>query len=151
MKLSRASSASKRKRTIAIDFWKGRTWHQPGLFFPRSVYLRTNGLDKTLNYSFDFDLLCKLLRLTGVTYADKILARFRIHKGSKTSKHKEIGFLIENSLVSQRYWRYLPLNEIQTCREELSRRLVRRCVKLSLTGKFGKSSQLLKLAWDISQ
>jgi len=97
-----------------IKFWEGRySWHQPGFFFPRSVYESVGGVDESLHYAMDHDLVCRLLQHCQVVYVDGLIARFRLHDSSKTCTawHE---LLVEVSQVSQRYWSLLePVDRSQ--------------------------------------
>ena len=59
-------------------------WHQPGIWF-RTAALREVGIDRSLHYRFDFDLIIRYARLfPRVQYSDSTLAWFRKHADSKT-------------------------------------------------------------------
>jgi glycosyltransferase involved in cell wall biosynthesis len=135
-----------------VRFWEGRSWHQPGLFFPREAYPRTNGLDESLRYTMDYDLLCRLLRLVPVVYVNDVVARFRRHGSAKSARQAGVGFLLENTLVSQRYWHLLPPEERAGCELGLTRRLVRRAArKLILEFRPTHGLSLLRAAWRVSK
>lgn len=90
-----------------IKFWEQKySWHQPGMFFPRSVYEMVGGLDETLLYYMDHDLMCRLLQHCSVVYVGQVIAKFRLHDASKTCLVRD-HFLQEMSLVSRRYWSLL--------------------------------------------
>lgn len=64
---------------------KGVIFHQPGLWLRRDNVRACGGIDDTLHYAFDRDLIIRYLHLfPRVVYVDEILARFRLHPGSKT-------------------------------------------------------------------
>jgi len=69
-----------------IDRWSrlGR-FHQPSLFFPKSVFERVGPLDETLHYCFDLEWLCRALRDTPVHYLERPIGRFRVHSLQKTT------------------------------------------------------------------
>jgi hypothetical protein len=133
-----------------VRFWKGRVWHQPGLLFPRVHYVKTQGLDESLRYAMDYDLLCQLLAIASVSYCGFLVVQFRIHSVSKTTLQAGVGFLLENSRVSQRYWHHLPAGERGGCERELTRRLVRRAGRQLLNGRLGRAHALLEEAWRTS-
>jgi hypothetical protein len=59
-------------------------WHQPGIWF-RTAALREVGIDRSLHYRFDFELMIHYLqRFPRVQYSDSTLAWFRRHADSKT-------------------------------------------------------------------
>lgn len=58
---------------------------QPSTFFRRDAYQRTRGLDRSLHYAMDVDLWLQLARIGEiVALRDEVLARFRVHPGSKS-------------------------------------------------------------------
>lgn len=79
-------------------------WHQPGVFFPASAYRAVGGLDVSLKYAMDHDLMCKMLAAgTPVHYIDSVLARFRLHPKSKTVAQS--GAVVrETFYVAWKYW-----------------------------------------------
>lgn len=104
-----------------VKYWEKRyRWHQPGLFFPRVAYERTGGLDRTLLYNMDHDLICRLLQeKVPVTYLKQKVVRFRFHGESKTCSLAE-PMLAELGLVSRRYWDAVSTKDEQEgfpCRE----------------------------------
>lgn len=87
-----------------VKFWEQQySWHQPGFFFPRSAYQAVGGVDGSLQYAMDHDLLCRLLQRCEVVYTKGLIARFRLHDLSKTCSAWD-KLLVELSDVSQRYW-----------------------------------------------
>jgi glycosyltransferase involved in cell wall biosynthesis len=91
-----------------VEIWNGKLmWHQPGIFFPSNLLSRTGLLDTNLEYAFDHDFMCRLLQVASVKYLRHPVARFRLHDSSKTVQ-KAPDFLMELSLVIQRYWGLLP-------------------------------------------
>lgn len=89
-----------------LRFWDGNfRYHQPSTFFTRSAYERAGGLDRTLHFTMDYDLYCRILSDEGcrVLYLETELSAFRLHDGAKTSNAKA-GFIRELRQVSQRYW-----------------------------------------------
>jgi glycosyltransferase involved in cell wall biosynthesis len=87
-----------------VKFWEQLySWHQPGFFFPRSVYELVGGVDGSLDYAMDHDLLCRLLQHCQVTYIAEPIAKFRLHTSSKTVTAWD-QCMLELSAVSQRYW-----------------------------------------------
>jgi glycosyltransferase involved in cell wall biosynthesis len=134
-----------------IKFWEGRVWHQPGLFFPSAALSAAGALDESLRYAMDYDLLCRLLAHVSVTYVDAVVAKFRVHTTSKTTTQAGVGFLLENTLVSRRYWHLLAPEARKTSARGLTRRLVRRSIRQLIYTRLSKSLQLLKASWHISR
>ena len=107
-----------------VKFWEQQySWHQPGLFFPRSVYELAGGLDGSLNYAMDHDLLCRLLQHCRVVYVDEPIARFRLHTASKTCTAWD-QYMLELSAVSQRYWHLVEPVDRAAHDQHLAERLV---------------------------
>ena len=134
-----------------IRFWEGRVWHQPGMFFPRDAFVEAGVLDESLHYAMDYDLLCRLLSHTPVTYTESVVARFRVHSTSKTTTQAGVGFLVENTQVSQRYWHLLSPEDRADCEHGLTRRLVRRAARQLLRGRLSQCGLLLKTSWAVSR
>lgn len=134
-----------------LPFWESREWHQPGLFFPLDLWRAVGGLDESLAYAMDYDLLCRLLQRTTAAYTDSLVARFRLHEGSKTHAEHGAGFMLENTLVSQRYWQLLPADEAAGYQRALARRLRRRAGRLALDGRPGIAWQLLQASWRVAR
>ncbi len=133
-----------------IRFWEGRTWHQPGLFFPLAVYQEVGGLDESLRYAMDYDLLCRLLARVPVIYLGIVVAHFRVHATSKTTTQAGVGFLLENVEVSRRYWHLLPPTRRADCEQGVTRRLVRRAGRMILWKRPAVAFRLLRTSWGIS-
>jgi glycosyltransferase involved in cell wall biosynthesis len=64
-------------------------WHQPGTFLPLEQVKNVGGLREDLHFSMDHILMIELLQTCKVNYIPEVLAKFRLHKNSKT---KTIGF-----------------------------------------------------------
>jgi glycosyltransferase involved in cell wall biosynthesis len=126
-----------------VKFWEQQySWHQPGLFFPHSAYELAGGLDGSLDYAMDHDLLCRLLQHCQVVYIDEPIAKFRVHDASKTCSAWD-RYMFELSAVSQRYWHLVePVNRNEHDRH-LAERLLVVAVK-SLPGQPREAMQLLK-------
>ena len=100
-----------------VRFWlKSCVWHQPGLFFPKKVLDQVGYLDTSLHYAMDYDLLVRLMHVCQVTYLNKPLAFFRLHKNSKGIS-QPVKTAIEKITISRKYWSLtnIPrwLNELQ--------------------------------------
>jgi glycosyltransferase involved in cell wall biosynthesis len=87
-----------------VQYWKRQSlWHDPGLFWSRSVVSAAGELDVSLRYAFDYDYLVRALQNAPVEYVDHVAAGFRLHRGSKTISQTE-QMMAETAAVSQRYW-----------------------------------------------
>ncbi|TWT66197.1 glycosyltransferase family 2 protein [Allorhodopirellula solitaria] len=61
------------------------SFSQPGLWFRMDALWDCGGIDRTLNYGFDWDLIVRYLsEHPRVQYSDSIGAMFRLHEQSKT-------------------------------------------------------------------
>jgi glycosyltransferase involved in cell wall biosynthesis len=103
-----------------IAFWRPTcVWHQPGLFFPKSVLDEVGYLDTTLHYAMDFDLLCRVLPVSKVVYVNEPVAFFRLHFESKgVSQPAQTGR--EKMAIVRRY---CNLSGLSPWRRELELRL----------------------------
>jgi GT2 family glycosyltransferase len=118
-----------------VAYWTGQyRWHQPGLFFPRQAYEACGGLDPTLHYTMDYDLLCRFL-LGGipVCYVPDLLTRFRLHSSSKTCAHVA-RMAAETSRVSQRYWPQVEAVEVAAHDAYLTGEMLRAALHQALKG-----------------
>lgn len=77
-------------------------YHQPGMFFPASVWREVGGLDESLACAMDYDLLCRLLARCSAASIPRVLARFRLHEDSKTCSHW-LAMLQEQMGVARKY------------------------------------------------
>jgi len=71
-----------------VALWHPRGfWHQPGTFVPRSRLTSALKLDSSLHFHFDREWMCRLLvEKDAVVYIHEIVAAFRLHPASKTSR-----------------------------------------------------------------
>ena len=84
---------------------------QPECFWQRSLWLKTDGIDESLHYSFDYDLWLKFSDFQPYPlYFDKVYANFRIHENSKTGQGRN-QFDREDLIIFKRYRRRLLLRE----------------------------------------
>jgi glycosyltransferase involved in cell wall biosynthesis len=98
-----------------VAIWTGKScYSQPGVYFPRSAFALSGGIDGALHQCMDHDLMVRMLRTHTVSYVDEIIAGARLHPGSKTCSQAGIQ-IAEAYQVSRRYWAELPYSTI-TCR-----------------------------------
>ena len=71
------------------------SWHQPGTFLPRAEVSRVGGVWEDLRFAMDHVLMIHLLERYDVVYIPGILARFRLHSGSKTLTFGSLEFHLE--------------------------------------------------------
>jgi glycosyltransferase involved in cell wall biosynthesis len=67
---------------------------QPGCFYRRALIERFGPLDISYHYMFDYELFLRLAGNVNARFIPEVLARFRIHPNSKTSR-KQREFLAE--------------------------------------------------------
>lgn len=58
---------------------------QPAAFFRRDLFQRLGGLQESLGYTMDWDLVIRLAKLAPFEYVPAVLARQRIHGATKTA------------------------------------------------------------------
>jgi len=75
---------------------------QPTVFFRRRALGQVGWLDESLEYAMDYDLWLRLGRAGRAVYLPRVLARFRVHPGSKTGGCPE-RFWPEIRRVSRRH------------------------------------------------
>jgi glycosyltransferase involved in cell wall biosynthesis len=101
---------SQRSLTVTdmVEVWTGRSFYsQPGVFFPKGAYEKAGGLDVSLRYCMDHDLMVRILKTSPVVYTQAVLAKARQHPHSKTCS--QLGpMIVEGTRVSRRYWCDLP-------------------------------------------
>lgn len=80
----RASRDFTARNFIRIPVESRVRWHQPGIWY-RTAALRDVGIDETLHYRFDLDLLIRYCqRYPKIHYLQALMAYFRLHGSSKT-------------------------------------------------------------------
>ena len=88
--------------------WTGRAlYSQPGVFFPKDAYIQSGGIDDSLNWGMDRDLMIRMLRSHPVAYVNEIVAYARLHPDSKTCAQAG-DQIAEAYRVYRRYWSDLP-------------------------------------------
>lgn len=84
------------------------SWHQPGVFVPRSLNSVIGPLDEDLRYAFDADWLLRLLQRATVSYLNAPVARFRVHGSAKTTAEYPAAVREGHQLLQRRYWPMVP-------------------------------------------
>ena len=137
-----------RQRNITLEallrLWeRSMLYHQPGLFFPQDAYQKVGEIDRSLRYTMDYDLLCRLLRMNiPVVYTNRILARFRLHASSKTMA-ENTNMALEAYQVSGRYWCLLG-NSYRYYAFRMFAHLMLRAGKWLFRGKWNVAMQSMK-------
>ncbi|MBC7232570.1 MAG: glycosyltransferase [Chloroflexi bacterium] len=132
-----------------IKFWEEQcVWHQPGIFFPAQVWRKTGGLDDSLRYMMDFDLISRVLQHVSVTCVPRVLVHFRLHPTSKTcSQH--LGMFTELVEVSRRYWHLVPGFEPKACYAFSTDHLVRWAGTEALAGRYQNALAYLESSFKL--
>lgn len=82
--------------------WRGSSYHQPGVWLRRDRFLACGGLDRSLHYAFDRDMMVRYLDGgASVRISDRPLAGFRLHPGSKTVS-RPLRFVEEQQSILER-------------------------------------------------
>jgi len=78
-------------------------FNQPALFFRKNIYFTSGGLDKTLNWTMDYDLWFRLfLQSRRYVYIDKTFSCARYHEDAKSVEHMWVQ-IIETCRVKKKY------------------------------------------------
>ena len=89
-------------RMMITPWDEGVSWHQPGIYVPRTAFCATPSLDESLRFVFDLDWFCRLFVTTQVSYLSVPVARFRLHDSSKTVAELP-AFLGEQEVLIRRF------------------------------------------------
>lgn len=117
----------------------GAVFHQPAIWLRRQDVLDAGGIDPSLHYVFDWEMLVRVLaRAPRVAYTNVELARFRLHAASKTVK-SEAEFHLERRRAARLLARRLPAGDLQTRAEDLARRQRWWRVLATLQRRYGSS------------
>ncbi len=82
---------------------------QPSVFWKRSIWNASSGLDESLHHSLDYDLWIKFSNSQPFPYwLDQLISYFRIHEDSKSFKDL-VAFEKENKRIFQHYRNRLSL------------------------------------------
>jgi glycosyltransferase involved in cell wall biosynthesis len=134
---------------VSLKFWEpGTAFYQPGHFFPASVWMKIGGLDASLQYVMDYDLLCRILQHTSVTHLSDVIAGFRVHQASKSVARK-LDQVAEAMRVSQRYWHLLPGVDRRTAYSRCTDYLVRWAGIYALSGRYGDAIAFLRTSFAL--
>ncbi len=87
--------------TYAKLIARGQSVQQPACFWTKRAYQKTAGIDRTLKFCMDYDLLLKLCQVGKAKYVDRELAWIRIHPDSKSSTLNDIHNLEQAHLVEK--------------------------------------------------
>lgn len=82
--------------------WGPQLIPQPGMLVRRSAWVAAGGLDESLRFAFDFDLLLKLRQLGSFVSVPEVVSAFRWHAQSLTVSDRSEN-LRESEIVKRRY------------------------------------------------
>jgi glycosyltransferase involved in cell wall biosynthesis len=126
-----------------VSMWRlSAVWHQPGIFFPGRLWQQIGGLDETLHYAMDYDLLCRFLTTSHAAYVDDVIVRFRLHDSAKGISDPA-ATLIEKRQVARRYFGRLSTPRIWN-ELLLFAYLCRRSAGFAKRGDFRTAAKLLR-------
>ena len=82
--------------------WGPQLIPQPGMLVRRSAWVSAGGLDESLRFAFDFDLLLKLKRVGSFVSVPEVVSAFRWHAQSLTVSDRSEN-IRESEIVKRRY------------------------------------------------
>ena len=101
--------------------WRGSSYHQPGVWLRRNMFLDCGGLDRNLHFAFDREMMIRYLAAgASVRITDQPLARFRLHAASKTISQSR-RFLDEQQETLRRFANHGPRGLRRLARSHLER------------------------------
>jgi glycosyltransferase involved in cell wall biosynthesis len=88
-----------------LKVWKGHTIPQPAVFWTPEVWRTCGPMDESARSAWiDYDLFCRVSRRYHFHFIDQVLANYRLHSDSKTSRSTEADRLEEAIALSKLYW-----------------------------------------------
>jgi glycosyltransferase involved in cell wall biosynthesis len=89
-----------------LAIWKRgfNTIPQPSVFWHRSVWERSGGLDINEHHALDYDLFSRFSKHYRFHRIDKLFSTYRMHDSSKSSQRTEAEVLELSIKVSQKHW-----------------------------------------------
>lgn len=70
--------------------FRGQCVRQPASFWTKEIYQKTSGVDRSLQFCMDYDLLLKLCQVGKAKYIQQEIAWIRLHKDCKSMNLKDI-------------------------------------------------------------
>ena len=126
-----------------VGMWTySAVWHQPGIFFPGRLWQQVGGLDETLHYAMDHDLLCRFLATSHAVYVDDVIVRFRLHDSAKGISDPA-ATLIEKYQIARRYLDRLTAPRLWS-ELLLFANMCRRSASLAKRGNFCAAAKLFR-------
>lgn len=99
--------------------WQKNWFRQPGCFFSKEIYQKVGGIDESLQYSLDFDLWLRMLKLGVGKYIENELAVARNHPAMKTQNKGGRGFAEDRLVQIKNGYTELAIGYISTLYDEL--------------------------------
>jgi glycosyltransferase involved in cell wall biosynthesis len=94
-----------RSHRRVLKVWKGHTIPQPAVFWTADVWRTCGPMDESVRSAWiDYDLFCRISRRYRFHVIDQVLANYRVHPDSKTSRSTEAHRLEEAISLSRRHW-----------------------------------------------
>lgn len=104
-------------------FGSGTTWHQPSIWLRRKWIYDVGGIDPSLHYFMDLDLLIRYLHnRPRLAYVHRELAYFRVHEQSKTASGPS-RFLRERAEIMSKLLRHPAVTALRHDLDEAYRHL----------------------------
>lgn len=101
--------------------WQKNWFRQPGCFFTKNVFERVGGVDESLQYSLDFDLWLRMLKVGDGKYIESELAVARNHPAMKTQNKGGRGFAEDRLVQIKAGYSELAMEYIANLYDELQR------------------------------
>jgi len=87
-----------------LQVWKGYSIPQPAVFWTPDVWHSCGPMRDTGYQWLDYDLFCRFSRRYRFHQIDQVLATYRLHEQSKTSRYDEYARLRQAVAISRLYW-----------------------------------------------
>jgi len=102
--------------TEPFDYQRLATFNficQPSTFFRREAWNETGGLDTSLHYVMDYDLMIRMTKQFRVMYLTEFLSAYRLHEKSKTIS-RSIALMNHRECLKTvvRHFHWAPLNRV---------------------------------------
>jgi len=84
-----------------LYYHQGKYLAQPSIFFSKTAFIESNGLDENLKYAMDLDLWLRISQKYNLNYLGLCLSRLRHHVGSSTYKNNEVAMKEIESVIKR--------------------------------------------------
>ena len=96
---------------LKLDYLAGFPYAQPACFFRREVLDQIGMLDEDFFFTMDYDLFIRIALNFKMQSIDHILAKFRVHPGSKSANYEHIRIKERNKAFSKLVRTMIALEE----------------------------------------